>query len=101
MKTIQERNFHLLMAGLFVTTLLVDPAMRSILESWRPPEIGFLTIIVGLVWIGRYTAWRSDVGEQQARKLRERLSAVERRAEEQHAQIEQILRSRKPRNGSI
>ncbi len=81
MHTIQERNFHLLMGGLFLSSLVLDPAMRSIMPEWKPPAVGFVTLAVGLVWIGRYTWWRTGAHDREVKRLRERLDALEDRLE--------------------
>ena len=93
MKSIEERNFHLLMGGLFMTSILLDPAIASVLDSWNPPDVTFVTLAVGLVWVGRYAAWRSSRADATIRELRERVDRLER------AEVERTAREQKKAEG--
>lgn len=75
--TIAERQFHFVMGALLFATTLVDPLMRSVMPSWRPPEIGFLTVVVGLVWIGRFAANRTKSLDHRTKTLEDRVRWLE------------------------
>lgn len=77
MQSVGERNFHLLMGGVFLCAVILENALPEILPAWNPPQIGFVTFIVGLVWVGRYAAWRSELRAERERVLEARLERVE------------------------
>lgn len=81
MQAIQERNFHLLMGGVFLTSLVLDPALRSVMPAWHPPEVSFVTLVVGLVWLGRYFAWQTSNNSRRIKALRDRVDELEARLE--------------------
>ena len=78
MPAIGERNFHFVMAAAFVVAVLAENALADILPAWNPPKLGFLAFIVGLVWVGRYAAWRSELHDERDRVVAERVDRVER-----------------------
>ena len=55
---IQERSFHWIMGALFLGSAFLDQGMRSLVSSWNPPEASMITLVVGLIWVGRFSAWR-------------------------------------------
>lgn len=83
-RALGERQFHLLMGGLFLGSTLIDPAMRAVTTDWDPPVVTWLTLAIGMAWIGRYTIWRTGHLEHEIRVLRDRVDTLEdwRRREE-------------------
>ena len=79
MLSVSERNFHLVMGGVFFGSIVVEEAMTRILPAWNPPRLGFVAFIVGLVWIGRYAAWRAELQAEAHRVLEDRQERMERR----------------------
>lgn len=99
MAQMQERNFHLLMTGLLLTALFVDPAMESILEQWSPPKLGSLPIVVGFVWLARYSVWKAHCAERDNRRLREQIVQLELRVAERIEAVERQISDRRMRRG--
>ena len=60
MRTLQENQFHLVMGLLFVGSLFVDQAARSVLPTWRPPDVSVFTLVLAMVWLGMFTHHRSE-----------------------------------------
>lgn len=90
MLSVGERNFHLVMGAVFVGAIVLENALPKILTAWNPPQLGFLAFIVGLVWVGRYAAWRSELHDEKDRVVDERLD----RLEKLHKSLEDDLRER-------
>jgi hypothetical protein len=90
MRSLKERNFHLLMAGLLLTSCFLDPAVRSVVPDWNPPRVGMVTLALALVWLGRWLAWRGDRLDDQIRVLKDRAERLERKT----AALEDELRAR-------
>lgn len=78
MHSVGERNFHLVMGGVFVVAVIIENALPKILPAWSPPQLGFLAFIVGLVWVGRYAAWRSELHDERDRVVDEKVERLER-----------------------
>ena len=78
MFSLGERGFHLWMGGLMVGAIVIENALPRILPIWRGPEIGLLTVVVGLVWVGRYAAWRAELDRERSRVLEDRIARLER-----------------------
>jgi hypothetical protein len=78
MLSVGERNFHLVMGGVFGVAIVLENALPSVLPTWNPPRLGFLAFIAGLVWIGRYAAWRSELHDERDRVLAARVDRLER-----------------------
>lgn len=78
MLTIGERNFHLLMGAVFFVAVLGENLMPKLVPTWNPPQLGFLAFIVGLVWVGRYAAWRNQLRTERDLVLAERVDRLER-----------------------
>ncbi|MBK8978961.1 MAG: hypothetical protein IPM29_23925 [Planctomycetes bacterium] len=85
-----ERNFHLLMGGVFVASIVAEQALAALLPTWNPPRLGFVSIVVGLVWVGRYAAWRAELDAERRRVLEDRIERLEARQRE----LERELRAR-------
>ena len=79
MQTLDERKFHLLMGAVFLSAVILEEFLGSQATLWNPPRIGFVTFIVGMVWVGRYCGWRSELDAEQRRVLDDRLARQERR----------------------
>lgn len=87
---VHEQNFHLMMGGVFLTTVIVEQFAQRLLPSWNPPDVGILTLVAATVWVARYAAWRNELSEEQHRVLISRVERLERTNEE----LEQILLAR-------
>lgn len=96
----QERNFHLLMGGLLVTALVIDPAMSSILTNWSPPELGIFPIVIGFLWLARYAVWKNQCAERDARQVRNQILDTERRLSDRIESLARLLSDRRLRRGS-
>jgi len=84
MRTLQENQFHLVMGLLFVGSLFVDQAARSVLPTWRPPDVSVFTLVLAMVWLGMFTHHRSEklaarlrVAEDRLKRAEQRLNAQE------------------------
>ncbi|MCA8942303.1 MAG: hypothetical protein KDB80_07050 [Planctomycetes bacterium] len=99
MVAMQERNFHLLMLGLLLTALCVDPVMSKLLDNWSPPEIGIFPIVVVFLWIARYAVWKSHCAERDTRRVREQVLETERRLSAQIESLARQLGDRRMRKG--
>ncbi len=82
MVTVGERNFHLLMAGLLLASTVLDSAMRRLLPAWNPPQVGFVTLALGLVWIALFAAYRIRRLDEALRVAEARIERLERREAE-------------------
>ncbi len=78
MLSVGARSFHLVMGGLLVGAIVFENAMPDVLPAWRTPRIGLLTLVVGLVWVGRYAAWRGELDDERERVLADRVERLER-----------------------
>ena len=79
MHSLDERKFHLLMGAVFLSAVILEEFLGRQAALWNPPRIGFVTFIVGMVWVGRYAGWRSELDSELRRVLDERLARQERR----------------------
>jgi hypothetical protein len=77
--TVNERNFHWLMGALLLGSCFVDSLMRDALPTWNPPEASLVTMVIGLVWVGRFAAWRNARVGDDLRVLRDRIERLEQR----------------------
>lgn len=93
MTTIGEQSFHILMGALLLGSLFLDAVMRSLLPAWNPPQIGLVTFVLGLIWVGLFTAYRMRNAGDDLRVLRDRLDRVEGKL----AAIDRELAERNPR----
>lgn len=78
MRTVGERNFHLLMGAVFALAVAADHGLPALVPAWNPPRLGFVAFAVGLVWVGRYAAWRSELHDERDRVVAERVERLER-----------------------
>jgi hypothetical protein len=87
MTTLSERSFHLLMGTLVLASTFVDPALRAALPAWRPPEVGLLTLVLGLIWVGMFAGYRGKNLEDRMRVLEDRLERLQRKLEALDAEL--------------
>ncbi len=92
MTQIQERGFHLLMGALLVAACYFDRFMANSDLAWKPPEVGFVALTVGMVWIGRYAAWRSELTGERLKVMNDRIERLERK----NNALEDELRAHRP-----
>lgn len=76
---VSERNFHLLMGALLLASLLLDRGVRGVLPSWNPPAVGLASLVLGLVWVGLFAAYRGRLLDDELRVLRDRAERSERK----------------------
>ena len=84
MRSLNENQFHAVMGVLLVGSLFLDQGARAILPTWNPPEVGLMTLVLGLVWVGLFAAHRVRkcgdrvlVAEDRLERLQRRLDAME------------------------
>lgn len=83
-----ETGFHLLMGSLLFASTFVDRAIRAGFPAWNPPAVGLLTLVLGLIWVGLFAAYRIRLQHERERVLTDRLERTERRL----AQVEDAVR---------
>jgi len=76
---VNERSFHLLMGALLFASTFFDRVVRSAIPAWNPPVVSLLTLVIGLVWVGLFAAYRVRLVDDQARVLRDRAERAERK----------------------
>lgn len=81
MRTLGENGFHWLMGALLVGSSFLDPAMRAVLPTWRPPQVSFVTLVLGLIWVGLFAAHRMHLLHDRLRVLEDRAERTERKVE--------------------
>lgn len=79
MVTLGERGFHLLLGTLFLLALAFETLAERHLPTWNPPQVGVLTLVVGLAWVARLTAWRAELQNERNRVLTDRIERLERK----------------------
>ena len=93
MASLSERHFHLLMGALVVLSTFVDPVMRRVVPTWQPPEVGFLTMVLGMIWVGLFAGYRGKNLEDRMRVLEDRLERAERRIEQHDVELAEKRRT--------
>jgi len=79
MRSLGENGFHVLMGALLIGSSFLDSAMRALVPTWRPPEVSFVTVVLGLIWVGLFTTSRiRDLGDK-IRVLEDRTQRGERK----------------------
>ncbi|MFO1054895.1 MAG: hypothetical protein U1F36_21965 [Planctomycetota bacterium] len=91
MVSVGERSFHLLLGTLLVLSLLVGRYARTWFPGWSPPQVDVITLVIGLVWVGRYAAWRGELSEETKKVADDRFTRLERRLDA----LEDELRARR------
>ena len=89
---IQERSFHWIMGALFLSSAFLDQGMRSLVSSWNPPEASMITLVVGLIWVGRFSAWRLAKASERERVLLDRIERLEARTSGLEIELTEHLR---------
>ncbi len=69
---LHERPFHLLMGGLFIGSCFLDEGMRRAEIAWNAPQLSFISIVIGAIWLWRYFTWRDELLEERIRVLDDR-----------------------------
>jgi len=89
MKEPGGHNFHLLMAALLFTSLVID---QQELATWRAGKVSMVSLAMAMVWIGRFTFdgfRRRDAARRvlknRVQDLEDRLDQVERDAKSRRA----------------
>lgn len=81
MRTLGESQFHLVMAMLVILSVFGSQQVARALPAWRLPQVDLITFALGLVWIGRLFAFRSQRQQQQIDVLEDRLQRLQQRTE--------------------
>ncbi|MHC5066780.1 MAG: hypothetical protein ACYTG5_22730 [Planctomycetota bacterium] len=79
MKSLSENGFHWLMGALLLGSCFLDPLIQRGLPSWDPPLPSLVTVIIGLIWVGRFASWRLELEEESNRVLKDRVERLERK----------------------
>ncbi len=87
MQTLSESRFHLVMGIAVAGSLFLDRGFRAILPTWNPPDVGLVTLVLGLVWVGLFAAHRANEGRDVRTVVNDRLDRLQRRLDalEDHA----------------
>ena len=76
---LQENQFHLIMAVLLVGSLFLDQLAASVMGAWNPPEIGFVTFVLGMVWVALLATHRAEIAREKLDVMQDRLERMERK----------------------
>ena len=79
MRTLSESRFHLVMGIAVAGSLFLDRGITAILPTWNPPDVGLITLVLGLVWVGLFAAHRADECKDARRVVDDRLDRLKRR----------------------
>lgn len=79
MRTLNENQFHAVMGVLLFGSLFLDRIATRIIPTWDAPQVGLIPFALGLVWIGRFAAWRGAKDREPVRVLEDRIQRLERR----------------------
>lgn len=74
-----ERSFHLVMGACLFASTFVDRAARSVMPSWDPPAVSLLSLVLGLIWVGLFAAYRIRLAHEQITVLKDRAERAERK----------------------
>ncbi len=87
MRTLSESRFHMVMGIAVAGSLFLDRGFTAILPTWNPPDVGLITLVLGLVWVGLFAAHRANEGRDFRTVVDDRLDRLERRLDalEDHA----------------
>jgi hypothetical protein len=80
MRTLDERQFHLTMSVLVVGSLLLERQADHLVTGWRMPEVGLVTVTLGLCWVALFAAHRVRNLSLRIEVLADRLERTEKRA---------------------
>lgn len=93
MRTLQEPQFHKLMACLVAASVLVERQAPSLMHGFELPDVGLLTFTLGMSWLALFAAHRirtmSEHIEALEQKLRRTAQATQ--ALEDEARIRRSL----------
>ena len=93
MRTISETQFHLVMGIAVMGSLFLNRGIMAILPTWNPPQVGLISFVLGLVWVGLFAAHRVSLGKDAQRVADDRLGRLEKRLDA----LEDEARQRLPR----
>jgi hypothetical protein len=74
-----ERNFHRLMGGLLLVSLVID---QQEFETWRAGQVSMISLVLAMAWIGRSALEGFRRRDARVKILENRLAAVEERVDE-------------------
>ncbi|MBK8096320.1 MAG: hypothetical protein IPK26_04390 [Planctomycetes bacterium] len=81
MRSLDEKQFHAVMAFLVLGSLVLDEQVKRVLPVWDAPKVTIVTFALGLVWVGLFAAYRLRTLAQAITVLHERLDRLQRRAD--------------------
>lgn len=88
MKDAGDRNLHIVMGALLAVSLIVD---QQEFTAWRPGHVSMVTLVIAVVWMARFSWEGFKRRDAETKVLRNRLTAVEERADE----LERAARQRR------
>lgn len=78
MRSLPENQFHVLMGILLAGSLFLDRLMQKAVSTWTSPQVGLVTLALGMVWVGLFAAHRASKIEERARVSEDRVERLER-----------------------
>lgn len=81
MTSLSERQFHVLMGALLLASTVLDRVMENTLPAWDPPQVGLLTLVLGLIWVGLFAGYRGKNLEDRIRVTEDRLERAQNKIE--------------------
>jgi hypothetical protein len=81
MRTLSETRFHMVMGVAMAGSLFLDRAIVAVLPTWNPPDVGLVTLVLGLIWVGAFAAHRARQYTDAQRVVEDRLDRLQRRVE--------------------
>ena len=92
MTSLSERQFHMLMGALLLASTLPDRVMENALPAWDPPQVGLLTLVLGLIWVGLFAGYRGKNLEDRMRVMEDRLERAQNKIEALEVELEERRR---------
>ena len=74
-----DRNFHLVMGALLAVSLVVD---QQQIAGWRAGDVSMVSLVLAMVWLGRYAMEGFRRREASAKVMQNRLHEIEARLDE-------------------
>jgi len=75
----EELKVHVCFFLLFLVSHYLDPLMLQVLPAWRPPQVSFWALVIGLLWLGTFALQRFRTISDRFRVMQDRIERLERR----------------------